>query len=98
MAVPIATKGLAIGVKAGGRLNVPVRRLKVRATFDKIPEKLYIDVTNLHLGKSIKVADLEFEGLELITPKDVVVCTVKTTRNARSAASAEVSATDSAAE
>ena len=98
MAVPIATKGLAIGVKAGGRLNVPVRRLKVRATFDKIPEKLYIDVTNLHLGKSIKVADLEFEGLELITPKDVVVCTVKTTRNARSAASAEVSAADSAAE
>lgn len=98
MAVPIATKGLAIGVKAGGRLNVPVRRLKVRATFDKIPEKLYINVTNLHLGKSIKVADLEFEGLELITPKDVVVCTVKTTRNARSAASAEVSAADSAAE
>lgn len=77
---------------------MPVRRLKVRATFDKIPEKLYIDVTNLHLGKSIKVADLEFEGLELITPKDVVVCTVKTTRNARSAASAEVSAADSAAE
>ena len=88
MAVPIATKGLAAGVKAGGRLNAPVRRLKVRATFDKIPEKLYIDVTELQLGKSIKVADLAFEGLELVTSKDVVVCTVKTTRNSRSAASA----------
>lgn len=89
MAVPVAAQGLAAGVKSGGRLNVPVRRLKVRATYDKIPEKLYIDVTDLNLGKSIKVADLHFDGLELVTPKDVVVCTVKVTRNSRSAAGTE---------
>lgn len=99
MAVPIQAKGLAVGVKAGGRLNVPVRRIKVRATYDKIPEKLYIDVTNLHLGKSIKVGDLSFDGLEMVTPKEVVVCTVKTTRAAQSsaAAAAAATATDTAA-
>ena len=99
MAVPIQTKGLAVGVKAGGRLNVTVRKIKVRATFDKIPEKLYIDVTNLHLGKSIKVGDLSFEGLELVTSKAVVACTVKTTRAAQSnaaAAAAAAAASDSA--
>lgn len=94
MAVPIQAKGLAVGVKAGGRLNVPVRKIKVCATYDKIPEKLYIDVTNLHLGKSIKVGDLHFEGLELVTSKDVVVCTVKTTRAAQSSAAAAAAATD----
>lgn len=96
MAVPIQAQGLAVGVKAGGRLNVPVRRIKVRATYDKIPEKLYIDVTDLHLGKSIKVGDLSFEGLELVTPKEVVVCTVKTTRAAQSSAAAAAT-TDTAA-
>lgn len=96
MAVPIKTKGLALGVKAGGRLNVPVRKIKVKATYEKIPEKLYIDVTNLHLGKSIKVGDLHFDGLELVTPKDVVVCTVKTTRAAQSSAAAAAATADAA--
>jgi large subunit ribosomal protein L25 len=92
MAVPIQTTGLAIGVKAGGRLSVAVRKLKVKATYDKIPEKLTIDVTNLNLGKSIKAGELSFEGLELVTPKEVVVCTVKTTRAAQSNAAAAAAA------
>ncbi len=92
MAVPIQTTGLAIGVKAGGRLSVAVRKLKVKATYDKIPEKLFIDVTNLNLGKSIKAGELSFEGLELVTPKEVVVCTVKTTRAAQSNAAAAAAA------
>lgn len=92
MGVPVQTKGLAPGVKAGGRLNVPVRKLNVCATYKQIPEKLYIDVSNLNLGKSIKVGDLSFEGLELVTPKEVVVCTVKTTRAAQSASTEEEAA------
>ena len=45
-----------------------------------ISEHIKIDVTNLKLGKSIKVGDLNFEGLELINPKQSVVCFVKATR------------------
>lgn len=89
MAVPIAITGHAIGVRQGGKLNTQVRKLKVKATYDKIPEKLNIDVTSLGLGKSLKVGELEFEGLEIITPKEVVVCNVKVTRAAASAAAAE---------
>lgn len=88
MAVPIAPKGLAEGVRAGGRLNAMVRKLKVRAPYAAIPEKLEIDVTSLGLGKSIKAGSLHFEGLELVTPKEVVVLTVKMTRAARGAAAA----------
>ena len=50
---------------------------------------LNIDVTSLGLGKTIKVGELHFEGLELVTSKEVVVCQVKMTRGARSAASAD---------
>ena len=80
--VPIAPKGLAEGVRAGGKLMAMIRKINVKATYDLIPEKLDIDVTNLGLGKSIKVGDLSFEGLELVTPKEVIVCTVKMTRAA----------------
>ncbi len=86
MEVPIKLNGLAEGVKAGGKLAASVRKLKVRATYTAIPEKLNIDVTNLGLGKTIKVGELSFEGLELVTSPSVVVCQVKMTRSAMSAA------------
>lgn len=88
MGVPFAPQGLAEGVRAGGRLISMVRKLKVRALYTDIPEKLFVDVTNLGLGKSIKVGDLSFDKLELVTPKDVIVCTVKMTRAAMGAAAA----------
>ena len=43
-------------------------------------------VTELQLGKAIKVGSLSFEGLEIATPKEVIVCSVKATRASRSAA------------
>ena len=86
MEVPIKLNGLAEGVKAGGKLAASVRKLKVKAPYTAIPEKLNIDVTNLGLGKTIKVGELSFEGLELVTSPSVVVCQVKMTRSAMSAA------------
>lgn len=87
MEVPIKLNGLAEGVKAGGKLAASVRKLKVKAPYTAIPERLDIDVTALGLGKTIKVGELSFEGLELITSPSVVVCQVKMTRSAKSAAS-----------
>lgn len=86
MEVPIQLNGLAEGVKAGGKLAASVRKLKVRAPYTAIPEKLNIDVTNLGMGKTIKVGELHFESLELVTSPSVVVCQVKMTRSAMSAA------------
>ncbi len=80
MEVPIELKGLAAGVKAGGKLQLQIRKLKIKATYDKIPEKMFINVEKLALGKSIKVDELSFEGLQIVTPKEVVVCSVKVTR------------------
>ena len=56
------------------------------APYQQIPEHLDIDVTALKIGKSIKVGDLSFEGLEIATSKDVVVCSIKMTRQAQQAA------------
>ena len=86
MEVPIKLNGLAEGVRAGGKLAANVRNLKVRAPYTQIPERLDIDVTSLGLGKTIKAGELQFDGLELVTSPSVVVCQVKMTRSAMSAA------------
>ena len=86
MEVPTVLTGLAAGVKLGGKLQQAIRKIKVKAVYASIPEKLTIDVTELGLGKSIKVGELSFEGLELVTPAQTVVCSVAATRASREAA------------
>jgi large subunit ribosomal protein L25 len=84
--VPVKLNGLAQGVRDGGRLSLIVRKVNVTAKYGDIPETLDIDVTNLTIGKSIKVGELNFPGLEMATSKDVVVCTIKATRKSNAAA------------
>ena len=88
--IPVKLNGLAEGVRAGGKLALNVRKLAVQACYTQFPDVLDIDVTNLGLGKSMKVGTLSYEGLEIITSKEVVVCAVRMTRAAR-AAQAEAS-------
>ena len=86
--IPVKLNGLAQGVRDGGKINLSIRKINVTAPYKQIPEILNIDVTNLQLGKAIKVGELSFEGLEIATSPDVVVCSVKATRASRSAAAA----------
>ena len=83
--IPVKLNGLAEGVRAGGKLALNVRKLAVKALYTQFPDTLDIDVTNLGLGKSMKVGALSYEGLEIITSKEVVVCAVRMTRAARAA-------------
>ncbi len=81
--VPVILDGLAEGVRAGGKMSLDIRKLKVKANYDKVPEKVHVNVEKLALGKSIQVGDLHFEGLELLNAKNSVVCRVQLTRAAR---------------
>ena len=88
MEVPVQLEGLAEGVKAGGKLVLQSRKLKVKALYTAIPERLTVNVAHLGLGKTVQVGELSYEGLELLNSKDAVVCAVKLTRAARGAAAA----------
>ena len=92
MEVPVVLEGHAEGVKAGGKLSQEMLKLKVKAVYTKTPEKMVINVDNLGLGKTMKVSDLHFEGLELMNAKTAIVCAVKVTRAARGAAAADTTA------
>ena len=89
MAVPVKLNGLAAGVKAGGKLEQIMRRVKAKALYTAIPEKIDVDVTPLTIGKSFKVGDLQVEGIEFVSPKEAVICTVMSTRSAAAAETTE---------
>lgn len=90
--LPVQLNGLANGVRAGGRLSLDMRKLKVKGLLKDMPEKLMIDVSHLELGQKIQVADLNFDGLELLNGSNAVVCRVQLTRAARGAAAAAAAA------
>lgn len=104
--IPVKLTGHAAGVRSGGKLNLEMRKLRVKGIYTTIPENIVLDVTKLSLGKSIQVGNINLENLELLNAKNAVVAQVKLTRAARGAAagveeeaeSAEAEATSEEAE
>ena len=84
--VPVKLEGHAEGVKAGGKLTLSMKKIKVKAPYNVIPERVVINIDNLGLGKTLQIGDLHFNGLELMNAKNAVVCAVQLTRAARGAA------------
>ncbi len=87
--VPVVLHGLAKGVQEGGKLALEHRRLSVKALSKDLPDQLDIDISELTLGKTIKVGELSFENLQLIDPKNWVVASVRLTRISRGMAAGE---------
>lgn len=88
ISVPVKLEGHAEGVKAGGKLTLSMKKIKVKAIYSEIPERVVINVDHLGLGKTLQIGDLHFDGLELMNGKNAVVCAVQLTRAARGAAAA----------
>lgn len=78
--IPVSVVGNSEGVKAGGKLKIERRKLTVSGLEEHLLDELVIDITNLGVGKSITVADLNFEGLTVLTPASTPVVSVLATR------------------
>ena len=90
VAIPVQLQGHAEGVKAGGKLQLEMKKLKVNGIYTQIPNRVEIDVTTLGLGKKLYVGTVEMpEGLKLMNPADACVAQVKATRASQQAAAAE---------
>lgn len=83
--VPVKLEGLAEGVKQGGKMSLELRKVRVKALYNNVPERVVVNVDSLGMGKTIKVGDLKFEDFELANSKDAVICAVKLSRAAKGA-------------
>lgn len=94
--LPIVFTGQAAGVKEGGTLIPKLRRLKVKALPGDLVDKVEVDVTELLLGKSIKVSTIELEDIEILTSTSLPVASVEIPRALRSEEAAEAEALEGA--
>jgi len=78
---PVTLVGTSIGVKnSGGVLQQVAREIEIECLPSKIPESIEIDVTELEIGDSISVSDLQSEGYTILADPSTVLVTVSAPR------------------
>jgi large subunit ribosomal protein L25 len=80
--MPVKLTGSAIGVRNGGKLAQPMRRVAVKGMIDALPDGIEIDITKLRIGQSIKVGTLKIDGVEFLDPESSVMVAVRASRGA----------------
>ncbi|MGB3464372.1 MAG: 50S ribosomal protein L25/general stress protein Ctc, partial [Cyclobacteriaceae bacterium] len=92
MEIPVKTVGVAPGIQAGGKLVMKQRKLSIRATPDKMPDTIDVDISGLTLGKSTKVGEIDAKGYTIINNPLVSVASVEVPRALRGKSAAELEA------
>src|SRR5688572_12787117 len=90
--VHVECHGTPVGVKTqGGILDFVTRELEIECLPGDIPEKIDIDVSDLEMGKHLRVADLKLsDKLTILTDPEVVVVHVVAARAEEVAPTADV--------
>ncbi|MBA3683505.1 MAG: 50S ribosomal protein L25 [Bacteroidetes bacterium] len=78
--LPVKAIGQSEGVKAGGKMTIKLRKLKVKGLISKLPASIDLNIDKLTIGKSISVGDINVDGITVLHPKNISVISVETTR------------------
>jgi len=79
--VPVVVTGKSAGVEMGGMLQIIRRELEVFSLPDRIPENVTIDITDLDIGDSFHVEDLQLEGdIEISAEVNFTILTILATK------------------
>lgn len=93
--VPVNFVGNSPGVRVGGKLQVSVRRVKIKTTPENLVDKVVLDISQLELGSAIRVRDIDpMDGVEIMNPPGQPIASVEVPRALRSAATAEKKAAE----
>ncbi|MFT5900881.1 MAG: large subunit ribosomal protein L25, partial [Bacteroidia bacterium] len=82
LTLPILTKGQSSGVLAGGRLRIVRRNVKVQGLPKDMPSIIELDIADLAIGKSIKIADLDIPGVTFLADESQIIVAVRMKRGA----------------
>ena len=106
--IPVGFKGVSPGVKEGGKLVSKLRTVNIKTTPDNIVNKLFVDISEVELGGSIRVRDVEItDAMEIMNPPAQPIASVEVPRALKSEEAGEegegeeegeVAATETAAE
>ena len=75
--IPISLVGSSVGVRDGGVLDQPLREVVVSALPDSLPDHIEVDVSELQVGDSLTVADIQVpQGVTITSEPETVVASV----------------------
>ncbi|MCO5259023.1 MAG: 50S ribosomal protein L25 [Crocinitomicaceae bacterium] len=79
--LPVRLEGSARGVLAGGRLLQVFRKLRVFGLAKDLPDAIVVNITDLRIGQSIRVKNVEIPNVTVLDPANAVVVSIKKSRN-----------------
>ena len=78
--LPLKFTGAPAGVKAGGKLSIKMKSLKVKTYPKYLRENIEVDITNLELNGNIRVEDVKLEHMEVLNSPRIPIASVTLTR------------------
>lgn len=78
--IPLKFTGTAVGVKAGGKLEIRLKAVKIKTYPKYLKENIEVDLTNLELNANIRVQDIPAENLEIMNSPRIPIASVTMTR------------------
>ena len=81
--LPIKITGVSEGVKAGGKLVVKIKALKIKTLPKYLRENIEVNIDNLELNGNIRVQDVTAENIEILNSPRIPIASVVMTRQLR---------------
>jgi large subunit ribosomal protein L25 len=80
VALPVRVSGNSEGVRAGGKLLMNYRKVRISGKPEQLPDAIELDITSLNIGDMIRVRDIKIEGCRLHEAEASAVVSVQATR------------------
>jgi len=80
IAIPIVLEGTAPGVIKGGRLIKKIRKIKIKALVENLPDQIVVNISKLDIGGRIKVMDLSEDKITFLDNPNAIVVGVFSAR------------------
>ncbi|PQA59903.1 50S ribosomal protein L25/general stress protein Ctc [Siphonobacter curvatus] len=81
--VPVKFVGNSPGVIKGGKLVQKLRKITLRGQAENIPDFVEVSIEGLDLGKSVRVAEVNVENVEILNARSLPIATIDIPRSLR---------------
>ena len=78
--LPLKYTGTAAGVKAGGKLVLKIKSVKVKTLPKYLKENIEVDISGLELNENIRVENIKVENMEIMNSPRIPIASVTMTR------------------
>jgi len=74
--LPVKLEGIAPGVKEGGRVNLRLKKMRVRLLPQHFVEHITVNIGKLELGDAVRVGEMKVDGIEFLNASHIPIVNV----------------------